>query len=499
MNRSIRRVALILGLAFLALFVNLNIVQLGKSTELATHPRNRRLLIKEYATLRGEMLVGDRVVAESVESGDETYRFARRYPLGPLYGHITGYYSFFFGAAGLERSYNDELLGREPATTETLVDELLGRETQGNVIELTLDHELQRLARRALSGQRGAVAAIDPQTGAVLALYANPSFDPTPLSKGPVEQQEVQAAWEELNADERRPLLFRATQEAYPPGSTFKIVTAAAGLQFGKMTPSTSLPDPSRLSLPDTNRTLSNFQNGPCTGGGSISMATGFRVSCNTTFAQIAMRVGKQNLARMAERFGLGSAPDVGIATVASCVVRVPGVGCGNPDDLSRPATAYSGIGQQDVRVTPLQMAMVAAAVANGGHRIRPYLVQRVLSPEGVPLIETQPQLSDPIMSQKNVKALRQMMIDTVRFGTGAVVGFQRASSGTIGGKTGTAETGIPGQPPHVWFVAFAPGIAVAAVVENGGDLGDAATGGRVAGPITRALVDEVMSRGDSS
>lgn len=494
MNRAIRRIALILGVAFGALFVNLNVVQLAKSDELANHPQNRRLLVQEYATHRGEILTSDQqVLAESVESDNPTYRFERRYPRGELYGHITGYYSFYFGRSGIERSYNDYLLGREPPSAQNFVDELLGRETDGNVVVLTLDHRLQRLARRALGGQRGAVAAIEPETGRVLALYANPVYDPNPLSQDPANPSEIQNAWTELINDPARPLTFSATQRVYPPGSTFKIVTAAAGLSNG-MSPTTSFRDPSRLDLPDTDRTLGNFQNGPCVGG-SISMATGFRVSCNTTFAQVAMNVGAEKFVATAEAFGLNAAPDFDIPMTPSCIVNDPGAGCA-PPDLSQPGTAYSGIGQQDVRVTPLQMAMVGAVAANGGFRVRPYLVNRILSPTGDPLRETEPS-RERILKRQVAQQLRQMMVDAVRSGTGAVVGFRDASSGDVGGKTGTAETGIEGQPPHVWFVAFAPGIAVAAVVENGGDLGSRATGGRVAGPITKALVDDWTARNE--
>ena len=494
MNRSIRRVALVLGLAFLALFVNLNIVQLAKSDDLANHASNRRLLVQEYATRRGEILAGDLVLAESVESENPTYRFERHYPQAELYGPITGYYSFYYGATALERTYNDALLGKDPPTTENFVDDLLGRETEGNVIMLTIDPRLQRLARRALGGQRGAVAAIDPETGAVRALYANPTYDPNPLSQDPRNVSEIQDAWATLVNDPARPLTFAATQKSYPPGSTFKIVTAAAGLENG-MTPTTTFPDPRRLDLPDTDRTLGNFQGGSCAGG-RISMATGFRVSCNSTFAQVAMKIGAEKLIATAEKFGLDRDPVFDIPMAASCVKNDPGAGCDVPA-LSRPATAYSGIGQQDVRVTPLQMAIIAAAAGNGGFRVEPKLVARVLSPEGEPLRELEP-ARERILKKKTATSLKQMMIDTVRSGTGAVVGFRQASSGKIGGKTGTAETGIEGQPPHVWFVAFAPGIAVAAVVENGGDLGDAATGGRVAGPIVKALVDDWMRRTDA-
>lgn len=490
MNGAIRKTAAIVGFAFLLLFANLNYIQVGRSGDLQADPRNRRLTIEEFGTRLGDILAADNtVVARSVESDSERYLYQREYPEKALFGQLTGYYSFLYGRTALERSYREVLRGYEPQRRVAFIDELLGREPAGNTIRLTVHPALQRIARDALGGQRGGAAVIDTKTGAVLGLYGSPSFDPNPLSLSPNHDSEIRDAWTGLVNAPTDPLLSRAFEQRYPPGSTFKVVVAAAALLNG-LTPSSTFPDPNRLDLPDTNKTLGNYQNGSCVGG-RISMRTAMRVSCNTTFAQIAMRVGADKLGRAAKRFGIDRVLDLGIASAPSCIVAIPGRGCDDPSTLSRPATAYSGIGQQDVRMTPLQMAVVAAAAGNGGFRVEPFLVERIYDPSGETIAKSKARRTQ-ILPKKAAADLKSMMIDVVRYGTGAGVGFKDAGRGTIGGKTGTAQTGTD-DPPHVWFIAFGPGIAVAVVVENGGNAGFEASGGRVAGPIAKRLLERAM------
>lgn len=493
MNKAVRRIGFVLAMAFVVLFANLNYIQLVRSQELTEHPLNPRDAFRVYGIHRGEILAADNtVLARSEPTTHEVYKFKREYPQGELFGHITGYYTpkAFCGSGGLERSYDDYLLGLAPRSTDTFMDELLGRQPDGNILKLTVEPDLQRLARRALKGQRGGVAAIDPRTGAVLALYSNPAYDPNEITKRAVD--DCQKGKLRLERDQRRPMRSRAFSDRYPPGSTFKIVTAAAGLSAG-MSPGTTFPDPRRLDLPDTDRSLGNYQGGSCVGG-SISMSTAFRVSCNTTFAQIAMRVGAKKFTAMGTRFGINKDPGFEIPeAVASCMRAVPGLGCGDATTLARPFVAYSGIGQNDVRMTPLGMARVAATVANRGRVPNPYVVERILAADGGIIQKTKPSLSKPIYNKRVARQMRQLMTDAVRFGTGRAAGFRHGPLGIIGGKTGTAQTGT-GDPPHVWFAAWGPGIAVAVVVENGGDLRDEATGGRVAGPIAAALVNKVVA-----
>jgi peptidoglycan glycosyltransferase len=487
-NSSIRKVALALAIVFAALFANLQLVQVARSKSLSNDPRNGRILLKELGVKRGEILAADgTVLAESKATKNKAFPWRRVYPEANLFGHITGYYtnSAFCGSAGLERTYDAFLAGREPSTSQDFVDSLLGRTNPGNAIQITIDPKMQQIAATAMKNQRGAVAAINPTTGAVLALYANPTYNPNlitqPIGDGCAKPKNA------LDTAKGNPLLFRATQERYPPGSTFKIVTATAGLE-NKMTPFTSFPNPSSLDLPQTDKNLRNFTGGSCPAGSRITMLRGLEVSCNTTFAQVAMAVGTDKFTAAAEQYGIDKVPDFDITAAASCVQAVAGGDCVTPPDLAKPFLAYSGIGQNDVRMTALQMAIVAGTVANKGRVPKAHLVSKILDPDHRVLEEIKPKASGPIYSTTVANSLQMMMHAVVSRGTGAVVGFP--SRLQVGGKTGTAETGIPGQAPHVWFVAWVSGqIAVAAIVENGGDAGADATGGRVAGPITKALV----------
>ncbi len=491
MNRSIRRLAVVLFISFVALLTNLTYLQVARSKQLSEHPRNSRLLVKEYAIQRGQILAGSEVVAESTAT-DDRLKYLRRYPLKDLYAFLAGYYSVVYGRSQLEATFNDELAGKSPGSIgSNLVDELLGRDRKGNTLVLTIDPELQRLAAQKLGKQKGAVAAIDPETGAVLALYSYPSFDPNPLSSHDLGG--MRKAWNKLNDDPNRPLIARATQERYPPGSTFKPIVAAAALEAG-LRASTRFPNPRGFRLPETDRILRNFGGGTCPGGSTISLADGLRVSCNSTFAQTALRVGDEKLVEMAEKFGLDKDIDFDIPLVDSCVKADAQGGCATPN-LDRPQTALTGIGQFGVRVTPLQMALVAGTIASGGRVPRPMLVKEVQDFNGNVIKSFDPVVSDPIYSAATAKTLRDMMISVVERGTGRNA---RIRGVDVGGKTGTAQTGVESEFPHTWFISFAPGIAVAVIVEHGGDLGNEATGGRVSAPIAHALMESWLKRNRS-
>ena len=478
-----------LGVAFAALVVQLTYVQVVEAERFAEHPANRRLLVKEYSIERGSIVAGDVILARSLPTGDNL-KYVRTYPAKALWGHITGYYSIVYGRAGLEETYNDFLIGAGPEDRwKNIVDDLVGRDRKGHTLVLTIDPKLQELAAKALGNQRGAVAAINPENGEILALHANPTFDPNPHASHDLAA--VRKTWDRLNSNPAKPLLFRATQERYPPGSTFKVVVTAAALEEG-IARTKTYPNPRVLDLPLTDRTLRNFSGGSCRGGSRISMALGLRVSCNTTFAQIGMDLGPEKIDEMTRRFGFGAAP-VGfdLEATASCFVAEAGRGCAEPS-LDAPQTAFSSIGQFSVRVTPLQMAVVAAVAGNGGMLVRPHVVRHIEDVTGK-VVHTVPTKPDgPIFSEKTADTLKAMMIDVVVNGTGQPAAV-RSLRGKMGGKTGTAQTGVEGENPHVWFIAFAPGIAVAVVVEHGGDARGDATGGRVAGPIAKALIEAVQ------
>jgi peptidoglycan glycosyltransferase len=490
-NTSIRKVTLVLALAFVALFVNLNYIQLGRSTELSKHPLNRRLAIDEEKIKRGEILAADgTLLAESIPSDDESFVWKRRYPQGALFGQITGWYTstLFCDNTGVEATQNDYLSGREPKTTRDFVDELLGRQRDGNRVRLTVVPELQKLARAKLGKQIGGAAVINTRTGGVLALYGNPTFDPNLVTN--VRLNDCDDARDKLERTPNKVLISRAYQTRYPAGSTYKIITAAAGLELGGMTLQTSFRSMSRMSLPGTNRTLGNFGGSFCGG----SMLNSFRVSCNTAFAQLALRIGLGKLNTMSERFGLNAPLPFDLRAVPSCVASPPsGFSCDTPTQQNA-FPPYVGIGQQSVGVTPLQMALVAAAVENGGLLMQPHVVDRIIDAEKNSILErVEPKRIRRVMSKRTSDLMRRAMIEVVRSGTGTVVGFRDGRRGIIGGKTGTAQTGRR-EPPHVWFVAWGPKVAVAVVVENGGSLASEATGGRVAGPIAKALLEYAMA-----
>jgi penicillin-binding protein A len=370
MNRQIGRIAAItLGL-FGLLFVNLNILTLLQADDLANHPANRRLIIREYAIERGPLVVGEEAVARSVETEGQ-YRYLRTYADPELYAHLTGYYSIVLHRDGLEQALNEELTGRPTEVLAQNLGELLGaRDAPGNAVELTIDPAGQEAARDALDGREGAVVALDATDGSVLVSYANPTYDPNPLSSH--DTREISLAWDELREREDRPLVDRAISETYPPGSAFKLITAAAALERG-LQPESTFDDPREFDVPQTTSNIRNFDGEVCDDGDSVTLQHAFRRSCNTVFAELGVELGADALFDQAERFGFNQRIPYELDVAAS----------GFPDDLDVPASAQSAIGQRDVRTTPMQMAVAAAAVVNGGQIMRPHVVQNVRDPAG--------------------------------------------------------------------------------------------------------------------
>lgn len=487
MTGQVRRVAVVMFILFAALFVNLNYLQVLRADELADDNRNTRKLIEEYQLQRGSMLVGrgdqQTEIARSVET-DGRYRFERRYPDDELYAHVTGFYSIVYGRAGLEQTGNDFLVGQAPdAFARNLGHFLTGQERQGDDIVLTVRPAVQAAARDALNGRAGAVVAIEPATGALLAVYANPTYDPNELST--FDRESATEYWD-ATEDERRNWALR---ETYPPGSTFKIVTAAAALESG-VSADEAFDDPRSYTPPQTSRSIPNFGGGLCNGGQPLTLERALEVSCNTVFAQLGNDIGPEALVAQAERFGLNADWDSHVTHVPSSI----------PADLDPPATAQSAIGQRDVRVTPLQMAMITAAVANDGVLMRPRFIDRVQQFDGRVVQELQPQplsVGDTeagrTMSRQSVRALQEMMRGVVTSGSGRAAAL---SGVDVAGKTGTAQTG-EGRNPTVWFVGYAPAndpqIAVAVVLPDGGDVGAEATGGAVAAPIARQVMEAAL------
>ncbi len=489
MDRQVRWLAMAFVALFIVLFAQVNYLQVFGASGLANNPANRRLLLQEYNVDRGKILARDlRTVLAESEGTKGKFKYRREYPTGTLYGHLTGYYSILFGRSGLEASANDFLAGRAAELLpQNLVDEILGRDKRGASVVTTIDPALQKLAAERLGSLPGAVVAMDPRSGDVLAMVANPSFDPTELASHSLKRE--QRAWKSLNDDPARPLISRAVQEVFPPGSTFKIVTAAAALENG-MGPDTRFPNPPELDLPQTTHVLNNFGGGQCPGGSEITLAVALQFSCNVVWGEVGLELGAERLVNQARRFGFdGDVPfDIPFAEG-----QIP-----PPSEFedALPAVAFSAIGQQSVAANPLQMALVAGAIANGGTQMRPRLIQEIRDPTGRILKTFEPQEFGRPISARTADALTTMMVAVVDAGTATtaqIPGFQ------VAGKTGTAQT-VDGRNPHAWFVSFAPAdnpqIVVAVVVLNGGSLGSDATGGVVAAPIAKALMESVLAPG---
>jgi peptidoglycan glycosyltransferase len=486
MDRQIRILAGAFLALFALLFVQVNYLQVFAASKLADNPANQRLLLEEYDVDRGQILArdGSTILARSRKTGGKL-TYLRVYPRGPQYAGITGYYSVVYGRSGLEASQNSWLSGRaSQLLPQNLVDEMLGRPKRGATVVTTIDAKLQAVAQRALGSLPGAVVALDPSNGQILAMVANPTYDPNRLSSHDLAS--VRKARKDLLAAPSKPLLSRANQELFPPGSTFKLVTAAAALEDG-MTPNTTFANPPALDLPQTTHQLHNFGGEHCLGGAArLTLTQALEVSCNVVFGEIGLRLGADKLVRQAQAFGFDQ--DIPFQVPFQTGSIPPASSFAN----ALPAVAFSAIGQQSVGANPLQMALIGAAIANGGVEMAPQLVLEVRDADGRVVEHPQPQEWGRPISAKTARELTAMMIGVVNSGTGTaaqIPGIQ------VAGKTGTAETSSGN--PHAWFVAFAPTqnpkIAVAVVVLNGGSLGSEATGGAVAAPIARAVIEAAL------
>ena len=485
-DRQVRRLAVAFLILFLVLFAQVNYLQVFAAKRLADNPANRRLLLEEYQVQRGAILASDeKTVLAFSKSTKDALKFLRRYPHGRLYAGITGYSSVIFGRAGLEASENDVLQGNTPELLpQNLVDEILGRPKRGATVVTTIDAKLQQVAARALGSLPGGVVALDPRTGAVLALYANPGYDPNQLASH--DTKGVRAIKKQLDRDQGKPLLSRASQELFPPGSTFKLVTTAAALESG-MKPSTTFPNPPELTLPQTTHKLENFGGEHCLGGAPrLTLAQALQVSCNVVFGEIGLRLGAARLVEQAQKFGFDQTVPFELPFAEGSIPPVSDF----KDAL--PAVAFSAIGQQSVVANPLQMALIGAAIANGGVEMAPHVVKEIRDASGRVVKQVEPQEFGRPISGTTAAELTAMMEGVVNAGTGTAAQIPGVQ---VAGKTGTAQTASGN--PHAWFVAFAPAqhprIVVAVVVLNGGSLGSDATGGRVAAPIARALLEAAL------
>jgi penicillin-binding protein A len=486
-NTPLRRVALAVMGMIVLLLANATYIQVVNADTYRTDPRNRRVLLDEYSRQRGEIIAGGLPVANSVETGGQL-RFLRKYLDGVMYAPVTGYYSLRYGSGGMENAMDSVLNGSDGRLfVRRLSDLVTGREPSGGSVELTINPAVQRVAYDQLTrrGYTGAVVAIKPSTGEILAMASTPSYDPNQLSSHDGAQQE--SAWNaDTSAQRGIPLTNRAVAAIYPPGSTFKLVVTAAAMEAGKATAATPLTAASALQLQDTTTMLHNFADERCGPGATVTLKTALVRSCNAAFAELAGTVGETDLRKQAQLLGIGQQDlSIPIPVTPSTLGAIPDVA----------ALEQSGIGQRDVALTPLQNAVIAATIANGGMRMKPRLVRNILAPDLSVLDRTAPEEVGAAMSRTTADQIRDLMVaaENSYRNDGKINGV------SIAAKTGTAEHGADPKntPPHGWYVAFAPAdnpqVAIAVLVENGGDRNLEATGGSLAAPIGRAVIGAAL------
>jgi peptidoglycan glycosyltransferase len=483
MNTTLRRISIMIMALIVLLLINATVTQVFRADGLRADPRNQRVLLDEYSRQRGQISAGGQLLAYSVSTNGR-FRFLRVYPNPQTYAPVTGFYSLQYSSTGLERAEDAILNGSdERLFGRRLADFFTGRDPRGGNVSTTINPQVQQAAwdamQRGCDGAcKGAVVALEPSSGKILAMVSAPSYDPNELASHDGSVQS--AAWQRLRDNPDNPLVNRAISETYPPGSTFKVITTAAALQAGT-TPDTPLTAAARIPLPNSTATLENYGGSTCGNGPTATLREAFARSCNTAFVQLGIDTGADRLRGAARAFGLDDAPVQIPLQVADSTV-------GPIDDAA--ALGMSSIGQKDVAMTPLQNAMVAATIANDGVTMTPYLVDGLKGPDLSNIATTAPQELRRAVSPQVAATLTDLMVgaEQVTQQKGAIAGVQIAS------KTGTAEHGTDPRntPPHAWYIAFAPAqapkVAVAVLVENGGDR-LSATGGAVAAPIGRATI----------
>ncbi|MGI8628258.1 MAG: peptidoglycan D,D-transpeptidase FtsI family protein [Geodermatophilaceae bacterium] len=481
MNAPVRKIAISVLVLFTLLILNANVIQVIQADSLRTDSGNTRVLIDEYSRQRGSIVVDGQPIATSVPT-DDALQYLRQYPAGPVYAPATGFYSLIYGPSAIERTENDLLAGSDDRLlVRRITDLFTGRDPKGGNVLLTLNPAAQQAAFDALQGVTGAAVALDPRTGAILAMASTPSYDPNLLSSH--EPAAIREYAAQLDAAEPDPRLNRATQDNFPPGSVFKTVIAAAALSNG-LTPESVIPAPEVLELPGTSATLRNFGGSSCSGSGEQSLIDALTISCNTAFAQLGIDLGEERVREMAAGFGIDG---TGFSMPLPVAPSLLG------DIESEAALGQSSIGQRDVRLTPLNAAMIASCIANDGQLMTPYLVSGIQGPDLSVLDETDPEVFSEPIDARVANDLTTMMVSVVENGSGEAAQIDGIE---VAGKTGTAEVS-EGVNPHTWFIGFAPAndpqVAVAVFVANGGSSQSEQTGGAVSAPIGRAIMEAAL------
>lgn len=488
MTKEIRRLSIIVAFMFVALFASTSIIQAVQASALAEDPNNRRAVYDGFEVRRGPIIAGGEQIARS-QATDDDYAYQRVYEEPDLWSGITGWINPVLGSAtGIEQAMNQELSGFADSGFLSRLNQIVtGQEPRGSSVELTVDPAVQRAARDAMAemGYSGAVVAVEPDTGRILALVTTPGYDSNALTTHDAAQ--VTSAYEELEADERNPLINRALNATYAPGSTFKLVVAAAALASGDYTPDSTFKNPSEYTLPGTSFKIRNAPFGPCGGSSAdtVSLADAVTHSCNIPMAQLAEELGEDAIREQAEKFGFGSSFETPITSAVSTY----------PTGMSDDQVAQTGYGQFDVRTTPLQVAQWTAAIANDGVEMDPWLVDQIVGDDLSVQNDYGPSERGRALDADDADSVTEMMVSSVAAGAATNA---RIEGVDVAGKTGTAENGSE-DPYTLWFTGFAPAenpeVAVAVVVEDGGGQGQSGDGNTIAAPIAKKVMEAVLAQ----
>ncbi|GAA3247905.1 peptidoglycan D,D-transpeptidase FtsI family protein [Streptomyces lavendulae] len=483
MNKPLRRISLFCGLLVLALLIRTNWLQYVQAEELSTRKENRRVQIAQYATERGNIIVQGQPVTGSAVTDGSDYKFKRTYLDGPLWAPVTGYASQAFGSTQLESLDDGILTGNDDRLFfDRTIGMFTGEKKQGGNVVTTLNAAAQKAAYEKLGTKKGAVAAIDPRTGAILALVSTPSYDPSTFAGNSKTDEK---AWVALKDSEDKNLVNRALRETYPPGSTFKVVTAAAALENGVVSDINAPTDtPEPYILPGTKTPMVNHASG-CE---KATLNFALQVSCNSVFANMGDKVGRDKMVETAQKFGFNNDKiDIPVRAFASVYDKTMG----------KDGNAQSSIGQFNTAATPLQMAMVTAAIANDGKLMKPYMVEQLTAPNLDTIEKHEPQEMSRPVSPANAQKIQQMMVNVVENGTGTTAKIKGV---TVGGKTGTAQHGEKNaKRPYAWFISYAENpdgtspVAVAVVIEDSAADREDITGGGLAAPVAKAVMEAVL------
>jgi len=502
-NTPLRRVSLAMMIMIVLLLANDTYVQVIQADSYRTNPYNSRVLDDEYSQPRGVIVTADgRTLLASSTATNDRLKYLRVYSNGPMYAPVTGYFSSIYGSVGIEKVENEILNGSDDRLfVRRLSDLITGKDNGGGNVELTVQAKIQAAAYNTMvqDGFSGAAVAIKPSTGEILAMVNTPSYDPNALASHDTKTQS--AAMKTNNPTSAgSPLINQPVSATYQPGSTFKLVVASAALAAGADPNANNLPAQSTVQLPGTNTTLSNFHGETCPGsvGGKVSITDAIAHSCNTAFATLAAQLGPGAIAAQAAKFGFGQSTTIPLNVVSSCLGPRAAGNCMNIQG-GTPGVFQSGIGQRDVQETPMQNAMIAATIANGGREMQPQLVEALLAPDLSTVQGFSPQVkNDAVISPDVANALKAAMLQSEQNSDQ----LNKQPNIQIASKTGTAEHGNDPKhtQPYGWYVAFAPAdnpqIAVAVVVTAGGNYDAATIGALVAAPVGRAMINAAVGGG---